>query len=146
MNLKIRGAAACLVALAASACSATQSVNVPHCGPAIEQKDVVVGDLRSFKNRKDEIPAYLQAHFGEYTIRSEKPVFVEKDGDRVNVFTSTGLATMRASKAGCNLVLVMDEAGQPATYIGSQFRFWAVHFGTFEPSASGLQKPAGPES
>ena len=143
MNLKTCVTAACLMALAVSACSTTQSVNVPHCGPAIEQKDVLVGDLRPFKNREQEIPAYLEAHFGAYPIKSEKPVFVEKDGDRINVFTSTGLATMRASKAGCNLVLVMDEAGQPATYIGSQFRFWAVHFGTFEPPAHGLQKPDG---
>ena len=118
MTLTIGRLTACVIAMAVSACSTTQSLNVPNCGPEIEQNDVIVGDLRPFKNREKEIPAYLEAHLGPYTVISENPVLIEKTGNHSSVFTSTGLATFKAANAGCNLVLVMDESGQRSTNSG----------------------------
>ena len=150
MSPRIVLSGVCVVTLTVSACSTTQSVNVPNCGPEIEQKDVIVGDLRPLKNREDEIPAYLEAHLGSYTVMSEQPLLIEKTGNHRTVFESTGLATLRASKAGCNLVLVMDEAGRPSTVgsagsISGRSSYWAVEFGTFELPAPGLPKPVLPD-
>ena len=149
MNVPIGRSAACFfIATLVSACSTTQSVNVPTCGPEIEEKDVIVGDLRPFKNREKEIPAYLESHLGSYTVMSEQSVLIQKNGNRSNVFTSTGLAIFKAAKAGCNLVLVMDESGQRNTNSGSisgQMNDWVVKFGTFEPQNAYIEGPALPD-